>query len=84
MFPVTKQADLRGVSKEVLAHHVRMGEPIGAPPGTISCCICLNMKGRRIPATTIVKGYSVCDDHVSVVSVPHFDIQRIARRRSPV
>jgi hypothetical protein len=61
-----------------------MGEPIGAPPGVISCCLCLNIKGKRIPATTIVKGYAVCDDHIAVAAEPHFDIMRLSKRRSPV
>lgn len=39
----------------------------------ISCCICLN-QGRRTQMTTIIKGYAVCDEHVALVSQPHFDI----------
>jgi hypothetical protein len=61
-----------------------MNQPITAPPGTIGCCLCLNIKGKRVAASTIVKGYAVCDDHIMVVAEPHFDIMRLARRRSPV
>jgi hypothetical protein len=42
-------------------------------PG-IGCCICINQKKRRISATTVVKGYAVCDEHVELVSNPDFNI----------
>jgi hypothetical protein len=56
-----------------------MGEPISAPPGVISCCLCLNIKGKRVAATTIVKGYAVCDDHIQVAAEPRFDLFRMTR-----
>jgi hypothetical protein len=61
-----------------------VNQPITAPPGVISCCLCLNIKGKRVPATTIVKGYAVCDDHVMVVAEPHFDLFRLSRRARAV
>lgn len=53
------------------------GEPITAPPGAISCCICLNQRGKRLPATTIVSGYAVCDEHVELAGAPGFSIHKI-------
>jgi hypothetical protein len=50
----------------------------------ISCAICLN-RGQRTPATTLIKGYAVCDPHVSLVSQPEFDIFAIqAHPRNPL
>jgi hypothetical protein len=43
----------------------------------IHCCICLNQKGTLIAASTVVKGYAVCAEHVDLVSRPDFDIHRI-------
>jgi hypothetical protein len=40
----------------------------------ISCAVCLNLKGLRCQADTVVKGYSVCDEHVELVSNPNFNI----------
>jgi len=57
-----------------------MGEPIGAPPGVISCCVCLNVKGKRVPATTVVKGYAVCDNHITVACAPNFNLWEMTRR----
>jgi hypothetical protein len=50
----------------------RLKNPPPAP--FIGCCICLNQRGQRTPATTTIHGYSVCDQHVSLVSQPEFDI----------
>jgi len=49
-------------------------------PGTIHCCICLN-RGEWIAATTTVKGYSVCPEHVELVSRPNFDIFDLLPRK---
>jgi hypothetical protein len=40
----------------------------------ISCAVCLNLKGLRCQADTVVKGYSVCDEHVALVENPDFNI----------
>jgi len=44
----------------------------------IGCAVCLNLDGSRAPATAIVHGYSVCDDHVTLASNPSFDIHHLA------
>ena len=51
------------------------------PPETpfTACCICLNQRGVREPMSTIIKGYAVCDRHVSLVSQPEFDIFTIIK-----
>ena len=40
----------------------------------VSCAVCLNLKGLRCQADTVVKGYSVCEDHVAIVENPNFNI----------
>lgn len=40
---------------------------------TLHCAICLN-QGQKVQATTLVKGYASCEDHVPLVSRPGFDI----------
>lgn len=47
----------------------------------IACCICLNQRGERVPHSTVVKGYAVCDQHISLVSQPEFDIFTLGRGR---
>jgi hypothetical protein len=42
----------------------------------IHCCICLNL-GKKAEAVTVVKGYSVCENHKKLVSNPDFDIFRM-------
>jgi hypothetical protein len=54
--------------------------PVAKSPIRISCCICLNT-GSRVSASTIVKGYAVCDAHVELVSEPDFDIFSLIRPR---
>jgi hypothetical protein len=50
------------------------GVNLKPPKGvTIHCCVCLN-QNRWTPATTIIKGYACCDEHVELVSRPDFDI----------
>lgn len=51
--------------------------PIAAPPGVIHCCVCLNQRKERLPATTIVKGYAVCDDHIELVGHTGFSIFKL-------
>jgi hypothetical protein len=50
----------------------------------IACCICLNQRGERVPYSTIIKGYAVCDQHISLVSQPEFDIFMFGTGRRPV
>lgn len=50
----------------------------------IACAICLNIKGKRIPMTTMVRGYAVCADHVNLVANPQFDIFSIRPRKGVV
>jgi len=52
-------------------------EPISAPPGVIHCCICLNQRKDRLPATTIVGGYAVCDEHIELAGAPGFSIFKL-------
>ena len=40
----------------------------------IGCAVCLNIKAHRTPATNIIKGYSVCDEHVDLADRPGFNI----------
>ena len=47
----------------------------------IGCAVCLNIKGTRVPATTIIKGYSVCDEHTEVVGRAGFNIFNLKGRR---
>jgi hypothetical protein len=54
----------------------RLKKPDPAP--FIACAICLNQRGERVPHTTIVNGYAVCDQHVSLVSQPEFSIFTIS------
>ena len=49
---------------------------------SIGCAVCLNIDNtHRTPATTIVKGYSVCDNHAAVVARPDFDMFRLGKAR---
>lgn len=48
----------------------------------IGCAVCLNVKGERLPAAAIVKGYSVCDEHVAVADQPGFNIFNLKGRKS--
>jgi hypothetical protein len=53
-------------------------------PIAIHCAICLN-RGQDVAATTLVKGYAVCQEHMELVSRPNFDIfDLIVKRRHPV
>lgn len=53
-----------------------------APPGVeLRCAICLNQREQRVPATTIVRGYAVCDEHVELAGAPGFDIQKVRKGR---
>lgn len=47
----------------------------------IGCAVCLSLKGERVYATTIVKGYSVCDDHAKLADNPNFDIWNLKPKR---
>lgn len=53
-------------------------------PGRIGCCVCLNRGGKRVEATTVVKGYAVCANHVDLVSQPEFDIFAIGKQERRV
>lgn len=54
----------------------------GVPESWCGCAVCLNMDNtRRTPATTVVKGYSVCDDHAALVANPDFDMFRLRKAR---
>lgn len=44
------------------------------PAPFVACCICLNQRGERVPYVTVIHGYAVCEQHVSLVSQPEFDI----------
>jgi hypothetical protein len=46
----------------------------------IGCAVCLNIKGDRRQATTIVSGFAVCDEHVELASHPEFSIWRLRHR----
>jgi hypothetical protein len=47
----------------------------------IGCAVCLNIKGVRVAAAVVVKGYSVCQEHVALVENPNFDIFKIKGKR---
>lgn len=51
--------------------------PARTVPAGISCAICLNQRGERIQAETIVKGYAVCARHINLVAQPTFDIFKL-------
>jgi hypothetical protein len=51
---------------------------------TIHCAICLNIrkgKDSQTPATTTIRGYSVCDAHVELASRPDFTIFSLVTER---
>lgn len=50
----------------------------------IGCAVCLNMDNtHKTPATAVVKGYSVCENHVALVSNPDFNIFHLHGKARP-
>lgn len=52
--------------------------PIGG--ATVGCALCLNVSGRHVPATTIIRGYAVCADHVVDLSGEFSDFGQLVKR----
>lgn len=59
------------------------GVPLDQSRGGIKCCICLN-QGQNVEATTTIKGYSVCENHIKLVSQTGFDIMRLRANTTKV
>lgn len=34
----------------------------------VNCCVCLNVSGTRVPATTMFDRYLLCDEHADIAS----------------
>jgi hypothetical protein len=47
----------------------------------VACACCLNFFGERRKATTIVNGYAVCDEHITLVSQPGFELRPMEKRK---
>jgi hypothetical protein len=50
---------------------------VACPP---HCCVCLNGHQGRVPATRLVKGYAVCEEHVEEIRQQDFDITKLGKR----
>lgn len=53
-------------------------------PVKIGCCVCLNIKGQRVAASTVVAGYAVCDEHIELAGRPDFSIWHLTTYRGQV
>lgn len=53
-------------------------KPIGGT--VIGCAICLYVSGRHVEASTIIRGYAVCADHVVDLSGEFSDFGQLVKR----